>query len=198
MKAEGLHIIPDEELLEKIKQDDRAAFAVLFGRYWQPLLDTAYRRLGSEQQAEELVQDIFMNLYLKRNELEITVSLKSYLYTALKYKVLNEIRGAIVRNNYKTAALAATPLYEDISSKLEAKELEQEISKKLKLLPEKCREVFILSRENNLPHKRIAQQLGISVSTVEKHIVKALKIMRSNLKEYQLELLWFLVLPFVK
>lgn len=190
--------MPDEELLAKIKQDDRTAFSELFRRYWTPLLDTAFRRLGSEQQAEELVQDIFVSLYLKRNELEITVSLKAYLHTALKYRVLNEVRGAVVRNNYKIAALTDTPVYEDVSSKLEAKELEQEISRKLELLPEKCREVFILSRENNLPYKRIAEQLGISVSTVEKHIVKALKILRSNLKEYQLELIWFLMLPFIK
>lgn len=186
--------LSDEELFAKMKQDNRRAFSELYKRYWQPLLDTAYRRLNSVEQAEELVQDLFVSLYLKRKEIEITSSLKAYLNTAIKYKILNEVRSAIVRSNYEKVALAELSYHPDASEQLNAKELQSEINRRLKLLPEKCREAFMLSREKNLSHKHIAEELGISVSTVEKHIGKALKVLRTDLREYQLDIILLITL----
>ena len=189
--AKTLHAaLSDEELLLLVKQEDKIAFSEIFKRYWPQLLDRAYRRLDSIELAEEMVQDIFVSIYHKRGEIEITSSLAGYLNSALKYKILNHIRGEIVRNNYRKMVESSEVCYSpDVTEKMDEKELRQEIDECLDLLPAKCRQVFVLSREDNLSHKQIACMLGISVSTVEKHIVKALKIMRSNLKEYHFELI---------
>lgn len=185
--------LADEALFNLIKNGDREAFSVLYRKYWPALLDAAYRRLKSVEVAQELVQDLFVSFYLKRNTLEVKESLSAYLHTALKYKVLNQIRADIVRNKYHQHTLSSpASVHADPSEIYQIRELQQQYEKAISELPEKCREVFLLSREENLSHQQIATQLGISVNTVEKHIGKALKIMRKNLLNYDLEVILFL------
>lgn len=185
--------LSDDELFAKMRQNDTLAFNAIYLKYWKELLDTAYRRLNSLEQAEEIVQDLFVNIYTKRSEIVITSSLRAYLHTAIKYKVLNEIRTGIVRNNYKRFSEQSPLIYEpDASERLNEKELENRLNHALNQLPEKCRIAFMMSREGNLSYKKIAEQLGVSVNTVEKHIGKALHIMRTNLQEYHLDLVFIL------
>lgn len=171
----------DEQLFKLVKQDDRKAFEELYKRYWSYLLDYAYKSLQSRQKAEDIVQEIFISLYQRRHSIELLVSLKAYLSKALKFKVLNEIRSQIVRVTYEKNVFFSANCKNDFAEELEAKELQQKLYKRIQQLPDKCKQTFLFSREENLSYKDISGGLGISVSTVEKHISKALKILKGNL-----------------
>lgn len=176
--------LSDQQLFLLVKEDDCRAFEELYSRHWFPLVDAAYRRLQSEQKAEDLVQDLFMSLYQKRHTLEFTVSLQAYLHQALKYKVLNEFRSENTRQTYTKSLFFSEVSKNDLANELDAKELRRKIEIVLESLPDKCRKVFILSRNGNCSNRDISQKLAISLSTVEKHIGKALKALRSSLPEY--------------
>jgi len=184
----------DEALFLLVKKGDNEAFEEIFRRFWQELLDAAYRRVKVQETAAEMVQSLLVNLYLKRETIVLHTSLRNYLHISLKNKVLNAVRSEIVRNNYRQHMLADNTQYQpDAAASLQLKELEERIDASCAVLPEKCREVFFLSRKEHLSYQHIAQRLGISVNTVEKHMVKALKILRSRLKGYNYTLFWLLV-----
>lgn len=171
----------DEELFDLVKQDDKKAFEELYNRYWPVLLDRAYKPLQCRQKAEDMVQEIFISFYQRRHAIEFTVSLKAYLSQALKFKVMNEFRSQIVRRKYQKSFVLNANCKKDFTNHCESKELEQSISKSVMLLPQKCRQVFLLSRNEDFSYKDISGGLGISVSTVEKHISKALRVLKINL-----------------
>ena len=176
--------LSDFELFSLVKHENVEAFEVMYKRYWPELIDAAYKRLQSRQKAEDIVQEIFISLYNKREILEVNVSLKAYLSKALKFKVLNEFRSADVRNTYAKNQFSSEICKNDFAKEIEAKELNRKVDKLLEQLPTKCRQVFNMSRNENMSNKEIALELNISVSTVEKHIGKALKVLRSSLKMY--------------
>jgi RNA polymerase sigma-70 factor (ECF subfamily) len=176
--------LSDLELFSLVKDENIEAFEVMYKRYWPELINAAYKRLQSRQKAEDIVQEIFISLYNKREVLEFTVSVKAYLSRALKFKVLNEFRSEQVRNTYIKSQFLSDLCKNDFAKQIEAKELNSRVDKLLEQLPVKCRQVFNLSRNENMTNKEIALELNISVSTVEKHIGKALKILRANLKTY--------------
>lgn len=183
----------DEEVFLLVKQGHKDAFEDIYRRFWQELLDAAYRRVKVQETAMELVQSLLVNLYLKRESISLNTSLRNYLHTSLKNKVLNTVRAELVRNTYQQHMLKASAPYQpDAASTLQLKELQQQIDESCASMPEKCREVFYLSRKEHLSYQHIAKQLDISVNTVEKHMVKALKILRSSLKEHNFTLFWLL------
>jgi len=176
--------LPDIELFQLTRQDDTKAFEALYMRHWSSLIDTAYRRLQSLDKAEDLYQDIFISFYQKRQYLEITVSVQVYLYQALKYKIPNEFRSENTRNTFQKNLFFKDVCKNDFANEIEAKDLGKKIDNILASLPEKCRRVFIMSRHGNKTNKDISQDLKISISTVEKHIGKALKTLKYLLPEY--------------
>lgn len=191
---QNLSALSNEELFLLVKQENKEAFAAIYHRYWKEMLDAAYKRVKSTDHATEMVQQLFVTLWLKRDTISITSSLRSYLHTALRNKILNEIRSGVVQTNYQLHLLSAPPSFQaDAAADLQFKELQQQIDKAYALLPEKCREVFLLSRQQQLSYRHIAEQLGISVNTVEKHMAKALKILRAGLKEYAPGLVWLII-----
>jgi RNA polymerase sigma-70 factor (ECF subfamily) len=138
-----------------------------------------------------------VNLYTRREEIPDILSPQNYLFKALKYKVLNQLRTTLVRS-VKLQQLQAAGLREHIhttppSSHVIQKELEGKLRDAIRLLPEKCREAFLLSRVENLSYKSIALKMGTSVNTVEKQIGKALRILRVHIGNYYLDCL----LPFI-
>jgi len=179
------HHLSDLQLFQLVKQDKREAFTELHARHYSGMLNTAYRRLHSRQQSEDIIQDIFISLYQKRYTLEMTISVKAYLYQALKFKILNIFRDESVRTACRREIFFMSVCKNDSANSVEVRDLDRKINRVLDNLPEKCRQVFLLSRHENLSHRDISGSLNISISTVEKHIVKALKTLRSNLKEYQ-------------
>lgn len=172
----------DSELMGLVKEDDNKAFGEIYNRYRDFLIQSALRHFQSEQKAEDLVQEIFISLYNRRNEFELTVSFRAYLSQALKFKILNETRSQLVRDAYQRNfqykyAYAGTKVY----YAYETKELATNINRSINLLPEKCKRAFLLSRSEDLSYKDISGHLNISVSTVEKHIIKALKFLKTNI-----------------
>lgn len=175
--------LPDKELLELIKEDNDKAFDAIYNRYWTYLTLYAAGQFNCMQKAEDVVQEIFMSFYTRRNIVRITVSLRAYLCQALKFKIINERRSQLVRATYQKAIHCNDVFVFKYGyyQTCEYKELANNINHSINSLPEKCRQAFLLSRGEELSYKNISGRLGISVSTVEKHIIKALKLIKGNL-----------------
>ncbi|MFT3903027.1 MAG: RNA polymerase sigma-70 factor [Niabella sp.] len=174
----------DEFLFDLVKQDDKKAFNEIYERYWAGLVDVAYKSLLELDKAEDVVQDIFISLYQRRMKIELSVSLRAYLYKSLKFKILNEYRSQAVRATYQKNIALSHNGKTEFANVLDAKKMEQLIARSVEELPAKCKNAFLLSRENELSYKDISEKLDISVSTVEKHISKALKSIRMSLVLY--------------
>lgn len=139
--------------------------------------------------AEEIVQQVFVNLWKHRHEMEADKSIRSYLYTSVKNRCLNHLRDHKKhRSHYLDIELELEIPVRD-HDRLSEKDLEQQLQQALDKLPEKCREVFMLCRFQDMKYKEVAQQLNISPKTVEAQMSKALKILREELKD-----LWVLAL----
>lgn len=161
-------------------------FESLFKQYQPVLLPFAHRYVRSMEDAREIVQDVFVSVWKNRENLRTDGNLKSYLFTATKNKCLNFIQ----KRKLDTQSLDATPYAENqlalgqvadnIEAKLEASELMESILKEIATLPTKCREIFLLSREEGLSYKEIAERKQISVKTVENQIGIALKRLRQK------------------
>ncbi len=190
MSSHNLAALTEEELLHLIQIDDnRAAFSEIYHRYWKILLDITYQRVKSIDIAEEIVQDLFVSFFLRRKEITLQSNLEAYFKTAIKYKVFKLFR------NQKAKASHDQAIRENFSEPaapdtlLETKELRQKILTAAEKMPDKCREVFLLSRFEQLSNAEIAERLNISVSTVKKHLTKGIAIMRTELGNPPPELL---------
>ena len=146
--------------------------------------------LGNEDDAREVVQQVFINLWDRREETDLTRSLKSYLFTAVHNRSLNVIRD---RKKFSGEEVPEQTVQWDVSEQIEAMELEQRIMESLESLPEKCRQIFEMNRFEGLKYQEIASQLNISVKTVENQMSKALKLLRDKLTTYLHLLLWLLM-----
>jgi len=189
--------LTDTELFQLLKQDDMHAFDEMYERHFIHLLNAAFKRLHSREDALEMVQDLFVQLYIKRKQIEYTYNVGGYLQKMLKNKIIDRFREQLVRKKHLYQLQQVKPETEPDAPEdnMDVKMLEQKIHAVIEQLPHKCREVFLLSRINNLSHQAIAEKLNISVSTVEKHIVKALKIVRKHVDHYQVNALllgWYL------
>ncbi len=162
---------------------DEASFDALFRTWYAPLVRYAYSFTeGDQDEAEELVQEAFVKLWGQRANLGVQHSVKAYLYRMVHNQALNRLRSAKVQEKYvqhQTRQMA-----QEFESAPELPELQQRLQKVLTALPAQCRQVFELSRFEELKYREIAEQLGISIKTVETHMGKALRIMRQELAEY--------------
>ena len=174
----------DLQLFSLLKEDNDKAFGILYRRYWNSLIRIASRKLNSRQRAEDMIQDIFVNIYNRRHTMEINTSFSGYVMQALNFSIANEIRSRQVKQKYQQSVFFSPGGKNDFASHFDYSFLRKRINYTLESLPGKCRKAFILSREEQLPYKSISKTLNISVSTVEKHIGKALKVMRANLREF--------------
>lgn len=165
-------------------------FERLFRDFFPPLMAFARKILGDEEDAREIVHQVFINLWEKRSELDLSSSLKSYLFTSVHHRSLNVIRD---RKKFSSEEVPEVAGEWDVSAQIEAMELEEKIREAIDTLPEKCREIFELSRFEGLKYGEIAGQLGISVKTVENQMSKALKILREQLGKYLTLLLCLLL-----
>jgi RNA polymerase sigma-70 factor (ECF subfamily) len=127
------------------------------------------------------VQDVFLSVYQRKDELHTTSSLKSFLYVALKNKIFNHYRNLFSKwKHERNASNQLRVVTNNLHDEYEAKELELQLHEKIQELPPQCRKVFLMSREEQLSHKEIAERLNISPNTVDQHIQKALRILRSS------------------
>ena len=172
----------DQELLQMLQgEDEDLAVELFFKKYYHYLCNVIFRVLPDATIAEDLAQDVFFEFWKKREQVSITTSAKAYLKRAAINKTLNYIRDQKIRFTDEEE-LPALPT-DSLSSqqKLENSELETLIREAIDRLPERCRLVFMLSRFEELSYQEIAEQLNISVKTVENQISKALKFLRQAL-----------------
>jgi RNA polymerase sigma-70 factor (ECF subfamily) len=174
--------LSDGELLDLLKSGDHAAFTLIYNRYWDKLYAVAYNRLADEHEAEEAVQNIFLDLWKRKETLELTHRLATYLSVAIKYHVFTRL-AQLRREKLRTEQLkiGAVEGVETTAEWLSERELKKRLGECVNNLPEKCRIVFLLSREQHLSNKQIGEELGISEKTVEGHITKALTTLKGSL-----------------
>ncbi|HTM99541.1 MAG TPA: RNA polymerase sigma-70 factor [Pedobacter sp.] len=169
----------DSELLDRLKDNDRIAFNVIYNKYWSKLYLSAYNLLRNKQISEDIIQELFVALWLKRSTAKID-NLNNYLFTAVRFQVFKAIRDGKGRTGL-FEEIAHLSMHCEIESKLFEKEVTKRLDENIALLPEKCREIFILSRKKHLTVKEIAEQLQISPKTIENQIGIALRRLRSNM-----------------
>lgn len=168
---------------------NKQLFEQLFRDHYKALCHFAERYLHDNDSAQEIVQDVFINLWQKKETISSDKSVKSYLYTSVKNRCLNYIRdNKKFRSQYLDVELEMEIPFEDVDQFSES-ETQNRIEKALDKLPGKCRQVFELSRFEELKYKEIAERLRISQKTVEIHMSKALKILRVELKDLLLILI---------
>lgn len=183
-----IHLEADErELWEAIKFGNQKAFKILFDRYFPSLIATASYYLQDENECENLVQDIFLNIWLKKEVLEIR-DFKSYLRAAARYHVYKVIRskklaGSVIFTDENLENESAYA-FNNGEEWLNVSALKTQISGYLRMLPKRCREIFLMSREENLTNSEIAEKLNISKRSVENQITAALHHLRVNIKNY--------------
>jgi RNA polymerase sigma-70 factor (ECF subfamily) len=175
----------DKELINRVKKDDKLAFAVLFTRYYADLVNFSVLMIRDMDAAEEIVQDLFLKLWENRNEFDDIQSLRSYLLKSVQNRSIDWLRHKRLKNQYAALLLEHPVLLQnDTENYLLYSELESELQTALSRIPEECAQVFIKSRFEAMKHEQIARLLGISVRTVENRISKTVQLLRKQLKDF--------------
>ena len=171
----------DGDLLSALQQSDRQAFAEIYERYWEPLHRVATRKLGSSEAAEEVVQELFVTIWQRRETLRID-QLDRYLFSALKFGIIDLIRTQAVHKRFvHFVETTATDVDQRTEDTLAMQDLTRSIERVLTHLPEKTQQVFRLSRFDCLNIPEIAARLGTSEKTVQYHLSNALRTLRTQL-----------------
>jgi RNA polymerase sigma-70 factor (ECF subfamily) len=169
-------------LFTKIQSGDKDAFEHLFKSLYEPLVVYAYKMVRNQEEAEEIVQKIFLGIWEKRKDLKIDGPLENYLYTATKYRSINYIKLELPKqqstNSLDEIDISTEDFLEPETDSTSAKFIQDAIDQ----LPDKCRTIFILSRYSGLTYDEIAEELNLSVKTVENQIGNALKKLRVSLQ----------------
>ena len=189
MKPDNLELWPDSLLVSNMQSNDRSAFEKIYSRYWSKLYLSAYHILRNREASEDIIQEIFVGLWLKREHTSVD-NLNNYLFTAVRFQVFKAIRDGKLR----TDLLPDTDLLVSANNAENAfaeKEIAQRLDESIALLPQKCKEIFILSRKEHLSVKEIAARLNISPKTVENQITIALRRLRTDMGEF---LFWAVLL----
>ncbi|ATL45843.1 hypothetical protein COR50_00965 [Chitinophaga caeni] len=183
-----LKLSSDTYLWEQVTLGNEAAFAMLFERYWEVSLREALLKTGSEQDAMDCVQELFIKLWNNRAQISIQSSFKGYLLTALKHRVISYYRSKDAREHL-ASSVANLPGGEDSVNHshhvLQAKEVAVLIESEVSRMPSKMQQVYRFSREGGLSSAQIAQQMGISEQTVKNQLTTALKRLKIKVVQYQ-------------
>lgn len=167
----------DSTLVLALRRGSEKHFEILFDQYWSRLYAIANNTLDRPEDAEDVVQEVFIDIWKRKEKLEVT-NLGGYLYACVRYGIAKKIKKSITR---KTEELFDNILdHTDLESRLELQDLVLFVEGKIDALPDRCKEIFKLSRFQQLSNKEIAQKLDLSISTVENQINKALKALKSD------------------
>jgi RNA polymerase sigma-70 factor (family 1) len=178
-------LVTDEQLFERVKQDNEQALEQLFRKYYAQLVRFAREIVKSKDQAEDMVQEVFVKIWDRRDSLTINSQVKSYLFVAVKNHCFNQLklneRKYWMEDGMEDDIRIATT---EAHSKLDTQQLEQRIRSAIEALPPKCGLIFKMSRFEEKTYKEIAEILDLSVKTVENQMGKALMLMRQSLSHY--------------
>jgi RNA polymerase sigma-70 factor (family 1) len=173
----------DEALLKLLRHEGLEAFEEIYRRYWKKLYSMSYKRVQSREIAEELVQDIFTSLWIGKDKASIE-NLSAYLFSAIKYRVINHLAKELSRKSYAEQQLAVAKEDNSTEETVLLDDLEGALQEAIGKLPAKRQMIFKLHRQENLSIKQVASQLGISEKTVENQYGKAMKMLKLNLKHF--------------
>lgn len=183
-----LEDLSDKTLLTT--DDEHAGFRILYSRYWEPLYKKAFHRLDNSADAQDAVQDIFISLWRNRHTIKIEETLAPYLFTALRYYIIKQVYRKAKKGIHSSLSVESLEHTELSTEELfQYKELQTIIDGEVNELPERMREIYRLSRIENLRIADIAVQLNISEQTVKNTLATALKRLRESLSHYS----WLLV-----
>ena len=174
--------ITEVNLLRAIQNDDQIAFKQLFKKYWSKLFIYAFNVLNDKDVCKDIVQEVFVDLWQRRYDINVT-DISSYLYKAVK----NQIFKQFINSKFKNRILDDFDLFQaeiNIESTLEYKELSKRVEELMAYLPEQRRNIYRMSRDEDLSNKEIAEKLNLSVQTVKNQISAALKFIRNSLKNF--------------
>ncbi|MDX9883603.1 MAG: RNA polymerase sigma-70 factor [Prolixibacteraceae bacterium] len=162
---------------------DENAFEILYDEYYAPLCLFANKYLQDLDMSRSLVQELFVDLWLKREKLTVKSSVSPYLFRAVRNRSIDYLRES--KRNVSLSDVSENRFNSPFEDKMEEAELNNRINQSISELPEKCREIFLLCRFEGLKYNQIAEKLNISVKTVEMQMGIALKKMRSKLSDLQ-------------
>src|SRR6187402_1618159 len=174
-----------ENITLLLSKKDEAAFEQVFKAHYKSLHAYAFTILKDEAEAAEMVQQVFYKIWERSELLSFSGSLTAYLYRAVHNESLNFIKHQKVKASHQLHVAHSMKTYsEPVQEKITRKELENKLREALNELPEQCRTVFQLSRFEDMKYREIAEKLGISIKTVENHMGKALKLLRTKLVDF--------------
>jgi RNA polymerase sigma-70 factor (ECF subfamily) len=178
----------DHELLIALHCGDKKAFEALYFRYFTPLSTYAYKRLQDEYVVTELVQDVFVDIWKKRETLDTDGEVAGLLYAMLRNKALHELRARLIQSKHieEFTLLHKDDVADKLTDGLYVRQMEEKMQQAVNRLSPQCKNAFTLSRYEHLSYKEIAEKMCISVNTVEKHIGKALQLLRQEFQGYNL------------
>ena len=183
-----------EAIFARIKDGDERAFERVFRAFYRPLCDYAVTLLGSEEDAEDVVQDLFTRVWADRQGMEVQESVKSYLFTAVRFRALNVLkRRAVEQKHSASLAEFIEDLQREDYSEEETRRVER-IKEVLQTLPAQCRTVFTMSCLEGKKYSEIAAKLGITVNTVKSHVAKAYRDIRAAVDKGVKPVLYFIAL----
>jgi RNA polymerase sigma-70 factor (family 1) len=172
----------DDELIALLKKDDKAAFTEIYNRYAESLAGFASSKLYNLEDSRDIIHDLFVKLWKDRNTLAISGNLKSYLFTATRYSIVDKIRRNVTRQDYARALQSLEDQYDQsIEQYIAVKELQKVVEKSLNDLPFKTKQIYQLSRNEHRTIAEIAQILNLSEQTVKNQLTIALKHLRQSI-----------------
>lgn len=174
--------LSDLELAGLLKSGDQSAFAQIYERYWRVIYSHVYKMLQDEEEAKDVIQEVFSEIWIKREQ--HYSNLAGYLYVSARHKVINLVRKTKFHSAYlDSLSRFASEISTATLEQLDEKDLAAAIEREIQGLPPRMKEIFELSRKENLSYKEIAGRLGISDKTVKKQMHKSLQQIRLNLKD---------------
>lgn len=177
--------LSNEQLVVRMQQGDERAFREVYNRFWWRLYALAYTQIGTKEEAEDLIHNLFESLWKKRREIVIH-NLTTYLVVSVKYLSVAYIKSQINLRKYQEYLIFQTieraASTEDI---INFADLQKAVEEAMKKLPEKTVEVFKMSRFENRSVRDIAEHLQLSEKAVEYHITKSLKVLKAQLRNYE-------------
>lgn len=171
----------DAQLLNLFHDGDEKAFTQLYERYWKYLFQLSMNILQDDSAAKDVVQEVFVDFYQKSSSRSIE-NVKSYLFQSARFQCFMQLRSGKISQKH-LERIAEIQNSNVVELEYDAAELQRVLESQMATLPEKCREVFYLSRVEMMPNKKIAEQLNISHKTVENQITKALKVLRTSVEK---------------
>lgn len=175
---------PNIQPLDTTERGSADAFEQIFKSHFNRLHAYAYTIVKDEIMAEEMVQQVFYKLWEKKDEISIQQSVTAYLYRSVYNESINYLRHNKVKAAYQSHATYMPAHPENASGRAALHELQYHLNAALKELPQQCRTIFQMSRFEDLKYREIAEQLGISIKTVENQMGKALRLLRVKLADF--------------